>query len=116
MVTQFVQNPVGILFPGGATPGGEIMSLQLPRLTKLEAGKLSLAHKSSFDIGQEVDSTSSERSPKMQYKMSQHRVCQEHRRRMLLGCRSSTLPLFLQTGGQHTMLCKIAVMITELQS
>ena len=36
MATQFVQNPAGILFPGGATPGGEVMSLQLPRLTKLE--------------------------------------------------------------------------------
>ena len=50
MATQFVQNPAGILFPGGATPGGEVMSLQLPRLTKLEAGKLRLAHKSSFVI------------------------------------------------------------------
>ena len=69
MVTQFVQNPAGILFPGGATPGGEIMSLQLPRLTKLEAGKK--AGKKvwltrvvlTYSMPQEVDSTSSERSP-----------------------------------------------------
>ena len=36
MATQFVQNPAG-MFPGGATPGGEVMSL---KLTKLKAGKL----------------------------------------------------------------------------
>lgn len=48
MATQFVQNPAGILFTGGATPGGGVMSLKLPRLTKHEAGKLCLADKSSF--------------------------------------------------------------------
>lgn len=50
MVTPFVQNPAGLLFPGGATTGGKVMSLKIPRLTKLQAGKLSLAHKSSFSL------------------------------------------------------------------
>lgn len=50
MVTQFVQTPAGLLFPGGAAPGGKVMSLKIPCLTEIEAGKLSLAHKSSFVI------------------------------------------------------------------
>ena len=40
MATQFVQNPAGILFPGLATPGGEITSLKVPRLTNLQAEKI----------------------------------------------------------------------------
>lgn len=48
MATQFVQNPSGILFTGGANPGSGIMSLKLPRLNKIEAGKLCLADKSGF--------------------------------------------------------------------
>ena len=50
MATQVVQNPAGILFPGETTPGGGVMSLKLPCLTKLEAGKLTLAHKSSLSL------------------------------------------------------------------